>query len=76
MKFTVVKLKHERGQTINIVDVPIFMLDNSNNYDISIYLEMLIKEINKLRAPKETYSLLQYLENSTIGPALLSTIES
>ncbi|WP_102347138.1 DUF2535 family protein [Bacillus sp. Marseille-P3661] len=76
MKFTVVKLEHESGQTINIVDVPIFMIDNTNNYDISIYLEMLISEINKLRVPNETYSLLKYLENSTVGSTLLNAFKN
>lgn len=70
MKLAKIKVEHPNGQKINIVDIPVFVEENSVNYEISIYLELLKNEINKQQLPNPTYSLLHYLEENIIGPKL------
>ena len=56
------EFKHENGQKVKIIDIPVLEEDSTFRFIISVKLNTLITDIMKKSMPKKTYSFQEYLK--------------
>lgn len=64
MKIRMVELLHRTGKKYKITDIPI--KDGKEGFLIEFQLQKMIDDIDRLRDPKQTYSLIKYMNQNEI----------
>ncbi|RSK28415.1 DUF2535 family protein [Bacillus sp. HMF5848] len=60
--YTTVTFQHKNGNSIIINEVPIYNEDNVKNYEISVYLQLLMDRIDADVYPNKQYSFIDFLD--------------
>jgi len=64
VKRRMVELLHRTGKKYRIVDIPI--KDGKEGFLVEFQLQKMIDDIDRLREPKQIYSLIKYMNQNEI----------